>query len=444
MKIVVSNGFNKFPMSDAAAELARRGHDVTLVTGAYPTPLQMAITRCLFGRARAERLAGRATGEPSVAVFSNVASELIHAAALLLLRSPSGSLQARIGQFLDGLSFQLYRLFQFVKVRGRLCRDGIFLYRSGFGGRLCIAAHRQGCTTLAYHSIPHPYVFDYLIANVGRLPDKVDARSMSPLSRRLAADLELADHYVCEGNFVAQTFRFVGIEANRVHAVHQGVDEYFQKLLSEVAVDRPKPSAQSLPLRFLFVGADTPRKGLRDVLEATRRFPATSLTLTIAGMLQDTTRTAFADVLQQPNVHVEGMVPRRRIAELMSMSDVFVFCSRAEGSVRVIFEAMAAGCYVVTTPNSGSIVETGVHGCLVQPGDIGALEDAIRGAMESPSKVREIGGRNRALILERYDQRTFGDQLDALVRELTKSGYKDLAFGTTQVTGHPASCRELQ
>ena len=44
-----------------------------------------------------------------------------------------------------------------------------------------------------------------------------------------------------------------------------------------------------------------------------------------------------------------------------------------EGSARVVFEALAAGCYVITTPNAGSIVKDEVHGALVEPGSADGL-----------------------------------------------------------------------
>ena len=46
----------------------------------------------------------------------------------------------------------------------------------------------------------------------------------------------------------------------------------------------------------------------------------------------------------------------------MSRAEVFVFPSLAEGSARVVAMAMAAGCYVITTPNSGSVVRDGAMG----------------------------------------------------------------------------------
>lgn len=102
----------------------------------------------------------------------------------------------------------------------------------------------------------------------------------------------------------------------------------------------------------------------------------------------------------------------------MATADVFIFPSLAEGSARIVFEALACGCYVITTPNSGSIVKDGIHGALVPPGDVDTLEATIRYAITHPDKVAQIGKRNAELIRSRYRQKDYGDVLFQLYERL--------------------------
>jgi glycosyltransferase involved in cell wall biosynthesis len=79
---------------------------------------------------------------------------------------------------------------------------------------------------------------------------------------------------------------------------------------------------------------------------------------------------------------------------------------------------MACGCYIITTPNAGSIVEDGVHGRLIPPGDANALAAAIDWAVANKDAVAEIGWRNAQLIRDDYRQCYYGEKVMALYHRL--------------------------
>ncbi|MEZ5930719.1 MAG: glycosyltransferase [Alphaproteobacteria bacterium] len=124
--------------------------------------------------------------------------------------------------------------------------------------------------------------------------------------------------------------------------------------------------------------------------------------------------------LADPRVAVVGRVGRGELAERLGMADIFLFPSLAEGSARVVFEALAAGCFVVTTSNSGSIVEDGKHGLIVRPDDPATTADALRRAHADRQMVRKIGEANRAVVRDHYRQSRYGQALmDVYDRLLT-------------------------
>jgi glycosyltransferase involved in cell wall biosynthesis len=99
--------------------------------------------------------------------------------------------------------------------------------------------------------------------------------------------------------------------------------------------------------------------------------------------------------------------------------DAFVFPTLADGSARVVLEALACGLFVITTPNCGSIVEDGIHGFIVPPGDNDALEKAIREAIATDrDQLYEIGRANSKVVREQYTQKQYGDKLIKLYNEL--------------------------
>ena len=70
----------------------------------------------------------------------------------------------------------------------------------------------------------------------------------------------------------------------------------------------------------------------------------------------------------------------------MSNSDIFLFPSLAEGSANVIFEAMASGCAIITTPNSGSIVKNNHNGFIINPGDAFQLKQKLNYLINNKKK----------------------------------------------------------
>ncbi len=89
------------------------------------------------------------------------------------------------------------------------------------------------------------------------------------------------------------------------------------------------------------------------------------------------------------------------IPRLLGTWDIFVLCSDYEGAGLSVVEAMLAGLPVVATGVGGvpDIVQDGVTGILVRPGDAGALADAVVRLADDVGLRHRMGeaGRHRAL-----------------------------------------------
>jgi glycosyltransferase involved in cell wall biosynthesis len=102
-------------------------------------------------------------------------------------------------------------------------------------------------------------------------------------------------------------------------------------------------------------------------------------------------------------VHFLGV--RADVPEVLGAADVFVLPSAWEGNPLSIMEAMAAGRPTVCTAVGGvpELVEDGVTGLLVPPGDEGALAAALA-RLAGGSELREPMGRSAAhRAIERFD-----------------------------------------
>jgi glycosyltransferase involved in cell wall biosynthesis len=119
------------------------------------------------------------------------------------------------------------------------------------------------------------------------------------------------------------------------------------------------PVSRDRPVRFLFVGQASPRKGIHLLLEAAMRLPRSAATITIVGGLHipGSTFARYADrVTWRPHV------PRQAVPAVMAAADVLVFPSYFEGSALSLLEASAAGLAIIQSPSAGLGVtpETGL------------------------------------------------------------------------------------
>ncbi len=86
-------------------------------------------------------------------------------------------------------------------------------------------------------------------------------------------------------------------------------------------------------------------------------------------------------------------------------ADIFVLPSDREGLPNALLEAMASGlpCIASSLPGiTDVIVEDGVNGVLVPPGDVERLADALRAMAREPEHAHELGRRARQTIEAKY------------------------------------------
>jgi glycogen(starch) synthase len=141
------------------------------------------------------------------------------------------------------------------------------------------------------------------------------------------------------------------------------------------------------PPEVLYIGRLSAEKGIRTLVDATR-----GLNLVVAGDGQ--LRSLVPDAL--------GFVPHEEVQRLLARAAVVVLPSHREGLPMVLLEAMAHARAVVATPVGGipSLVEDGVTGLLVPPGDPRALREAIERLLADPDLRRRFGEAARAKVSE--------------------------------------------
>jgi glycosyltransferase involved in cell wall biosynthesis len=177
--------------------------------------------------------------------------------------------------------------------------------------------------------------------------------------------------------------------------------------------------------RVLFAGVLTPRKGVVDLLLASRLLAERGVPheLVLAGGTPDEGPDAEAEVraaAEGSRARFLGAQPHEAMTGLYREADVFCLPSWWEAMPLSVLEAMASGLPVVASM-VGDIpraVEDGVTGRLVPPRQPAALADALEPLLRDRASRRAMGLAGRQRAEREFDLAETVNEIDALYREI--------------------------
>jgi glycosyltransferase involved in cell wall biosynthesis len=181
--------------------------------------------------------------------------------------------------------------------------------------------------------------------------------------------------------------------------------------------DQALPSPRS-GTRLIFVGRLAAVKGLRVLFEAfaAARKNHPDLYLILVGDGDD---RAHLERLAAPfgdAVHFAGYLSQDSVAKALAEADVLVLPSFAEGLPVVLMEALASARPVIATQVAGvsELVEDGVSGFVVPPGDAATLADRIGQLADDPALRKRMGDAGRTKVRADFDIRIEAARIGAL------------------------------
>lgn len=200
--------------------------------------------------------------------------------------------------------------------------------------------------------------------------------------------------------------RDIGPIGHRVHVIPNGVDvDRFESMADRESV-RDALDLNPASRLMIMVGTFKRQKGHRFLIEAVERLapdhPELRVALVGDGELRPELEAQIARADLQGTVHLLGN--RRDVPSLLAASDFFVLPSLWEGLPMALLEAMAAGLPCIATLVSGSrqVIESGVHGLLVEPGNVDDLYLAMRQMLADSDLATALGLAGRQRILDHF------------------------------------------
>lgn len=319
---------------------------------------------------------------------------LLAAHARLLARSPGrwlSTLRLALRTRPPGVKALFWQLFYFAEagvLAEHLTRAGIRHLHNHFGNSSCsVAMLTSGLSGIPFSFTEHgPAIF--FEVDKWALDEKVArARFVIAISHFCRSQLMLFSRPADWG---------------KIAIVHCGVD---------VAAYGTAPRLGS-GKRIAFVGRLDPVKGALLLVEAMatvlQSHPDATLALAGDGPARGPAEARARDLGIASAVRFLGYLSQGKVAELLDRSDMLVLPSFAEGLPVVYMEALASRIPVVASRVAGAqeLVEDGLTGYTVPPGDVDSLADRISRLIADPAGAAAMGEAGRQAVERDFDIRS--------------------------------------
>jgi len=223
---------------------------------------------------------------------------------------------------------------------------------------------------------------------------------MLVLHRALGTWVQKVHRYIALNEFCRAKFIEGGLPAERI-----AVKANF--------VDMPPPPPAGARAGLLYVGRLAPEKGIDVLVRAAGGLPAGSLRVAGSGPEQ-------ALLAGPAAVHALGALAGAQVVSEMQRAVALVFPSIwFETFGLVVIEAFACGTPVIASRIGGvpDLVEDGVTGLLVTPGDAADLALKMQWALDHPERMAAMGRAARGVYEARYTADINHGQLLAIYRD---------------------------
>jgi starch synthase len=241
-------------------------------------------------------------------------------------------------------------------------------------------------------------------------PDWADnfRATLPSLLEKQEHEYDRADVIVTGSSFARQSLTENGVAPGKIRLNPHGVD-----------LIRFRPGNNRLsdrPVRFIFVGSLSARKGVPLLLAAWKKLRMKGAELWMLGDVVPEIRRLLPDL---PGLTILGKRSRAELVEILQSSDVFVLPSYFEGFGLVLLEALACGLPIITTEATAGpdLLGESHAGILIQSGNAEQLASAITYMLDHRGELPVMSRLARARA-EEFSWDNYGDRWAAILNEL--------------------------
>ena len=232
------------------------------------------------------------------------------------------------------------------------------------------------------------------------------------------------DGYVTDNQKVATSLTGILPQEANISVIPNGIDSYneFSRKLFDVTAQRTKLGVLPDDIAVFFVGRLSEEKNPDVFIEAAKTFsnnPSVKFFIIGDGPMRDFIENEI-EANKYKNIYYLGY--QSDIAHYLSAADIFILPSSIEGFPLSILEAMAMEVAVIASDVGAvsEVIDTGVDGYVVKPGNAEEIADRINQLVKDKSKLDTIKDRSRKKVEEKYSNIILGDNYKKLYRKVMK------------------------
>ncbi len=197
-------------------------------------------------------------------------------------------------------------------------------------------------------------------------------------------EYEIADKIIVPSSFAKSTFLNKGINEKKIIVNNFGTN--FKTL------DRFIERDISQTLNIIFVGICSIEKGIFYLLEAMKSIKNKNINLKLVGRVDKQIEDFLKKYKKDNRISFLGSKSNSEVKNLLLESDILVLPSLREGMSLTIGEAIACGCTIIATHNSGAgdVIEENKEGFLVNAKDSNIIAEKINFFYENRVKLNEM------------------------------------------------------
>ena len=227
---------------------------------------------------------------------------------------------------------------------------------------------------------------------------------------REESEYENADAITVLSSFAKRSFMEYGVPEQKIQVTLLGVQLDAFRQTAE-------PPLNSFEV--LFVGTASFRKGIPYLLDAFRKLQHPRKHLRIVGTVAEEI-TSYLKMQDLSDVELTGPRPQAELARLMSQSHVLVLPSIEDGFGMVITQAMACGCPVISSTNTGGpdIYKDQEEGFIVPIRSSEAILNSMQQLADDPSLRQRMSEASLRRVRSFGGWRQYGENFSSFLKTL--------------------------
>lgn len=285
---------------------------------------------------------------------------------------------------------------------------------------LFVEAKKHGATCILGQIDAGPHEEDIVAAEHNRYPQYREQQVRAPDAywRRWKDECDLADAIVVNSTWSKQALSEANVTGDHIHVVPLA---YTPPEL-DLQPAYPASFTDKRPLRVLYLGTLTLRKGLARMLDAALQLNDQPIEFWIVG---GGTTEIPTDQHEQPNVRWFGQVPRSEVGTYYQNADLFLFPTLSDGFGLTQLEAQARGLPVFSSQRCGDVVTDGHNGRRLDDVTPDAIAEALRWAVDHSSTLSDMSEQSQDIVARFSPERVVDQLLDVVPNPATTPSRSD-------------------